>query len=125
MDVDALAGTWRSLLGPSKSWVLFENGTCVVFAEPDGDLTERATELLRKFGPVRVGSSAGDFSVITPDDIPGWVVTSHHPDVLTYVAIDEVDRPDDLTIGLRGRAKRNEDGHSLTVVYVEDARLVG
>ncbi|CAM5725385.1 hypothetical protein SGLAM104S_05595 [Streptomyces glaucescens] len=54
-----------------KSWVLFEHGTCVVVTAPEGDLAERATEILREFGPVHAGSSAGDFGVIDVKDADG------------------------------------------------------
>jgi len=53
---------------------------------------------------------------------PGWVVTGHHSDVLTYVAPDEVSEPTDLTIGLTGRANRDRDGRELQVIHIENKR---
>jgi hypothetical protein len=112
---------WRSIItGDRKSWVLFAQDTCVVLVHPDEDLVTQAVEILRKHGPARAGGPAGDFGVIALDAAPGWVVTGHHPDVLTYVAPDEVGRPDDLAIGLTGRGKRNLDGHELQVGHVKD-----
>ena len=122
---DALIAAWRGIiLGDDKSWVLFENGTCVVLMEPGDDLAEQAIGILKETGPVHAGSSHGDFSTITLEGpIPGWVVTSHHPDVLTYVGPDECDESDgDLVVGLCGRSKRGQDAEDLQVVHVEDNR---
>jgi len=34
-----LIKAWRDTInGPNKSWVLFENGTCVILMEPEADL---------------------------------------------------------------------------------------
>ncbi|MEU9133311.1 hypothetical protein AB0D08_35355 [Kitasatospora sp. NPDC048540] len=123
VNTEMLIEVWQRLLtGPRKSWALFEHGTCVVLTAPDGDLAEQATGILREFGPVHAGSSAGDFGVIDVEDADGWVVTGHHPDVLTYVAPDEPTSPEDVAVGLYGRSKRHQDGTALRVVHVEDRR---
>ncbi|MDR1076704.1 MAG: hypothetical protein LBL59_10605 [Xanthomonadaceae bacterium] len=50
MKILALIRAWReTLTGPDKSWVLFENGICVILMAP-------ATALLKEWGPVHVGS---------------------------------------------------------------------
>lgn len=116
---------WRRIIvGAGKSWVVFAQGTCVVLPNPDPatDLAAAATALLREYGPVHVGSPAGDFDVVTLDPGPGWAVTCHHPDILTYVAPDEVPGGEDLVVGLHGRGKRDQDAHELKVLHVEDAR---
>lgn len=125
MSEHALAGTWRRIIvGDSKSWVVFAHGTCVVLPQPelDVDLAASAVEILREYGPVHVGSPAGDFGTITLDPGPGWVVYGHHNDVLTYVGPGEVADDSDLAVGLYGRGKRDQDGHELQVVHVEDRR---
>jgi len=74
---------WEKIIdNDEKSLVCFANGTCVVMTEPSDQLEIQAVELLKAWGPVQPGSSAGDFSAIYLDDYPGWVVTSHHPDIL-------------------------------------------
>jgi hypothetical protein len=118
-----LVDVWRRIIvGEGKSWVLFEHGTCVILMEPGADLAAQATEILREFGPVYAGSPAGDFTTITLEDHPGWVVTGHHPDVLNYVAPQEAPEATDLTVGLLGRSKRDQDGREPKVVHVEDKR---
>lgn len=91
--------------------------------EPEADLQSQAVELLREYGPVHAGSPAGDFSAINLDNDPGWVVTCHHPDILTYVSVEDAgDDPNDLTVGLLGRSCRDTDGAALEVIHVEDNR---
>jgi hypothetical protein len=116
-----LVDIWRRIIiGEGKGWVLFEHGTCVIFTEPSGDLGEQAIAIMREWGPVAGGSSAGDFSVIGFDDEPGWVVTSHHPDVLTFVPPEDMaEEPSELVIGLLGRAQRGMDAEELTIVHIE------
>jgi methyltransferase (TIGR00027 family) len=117
--MDPIEALRRAVL-PGRAWVLFRNGTYVVFTEATKDMGARASDLLREWGPVNPGSPAGDFAVVSLNDAPGWVVTGHHPDILTYVAPDEApDSPTDLAIGLLGRAKRSLDAEELVVVHEE------
>ncbi len=122
---EKLVGVWREIIvGDDKSWVLFENGTCVILMKPEHDLRSQAIELMKEWGPVHVGSSAGDFSIITLDNDVGWVVTSHHNDILTFVGLDDADDdPTDLLVGLLGRSLRNQDAESLVIIHVEDKRI--
>lgn len=120
----SLASIWRGILAHErKTWVLFSHGTCVIFADATGDVSEEALGIMREWGPVHAGSSAGDFSVIGLDDEAGWVVTCHHPDVLTYVSPDEIGPdPSELEIGLFGRAQRQADAEELRIIHVEEGR---
>lgn len=124
MEGPELIDAWRATVkDPNKSWVLFERGTCVILMNPESDLAGQATDMLREYGPVHAGSSFGDFGTITLDEGRGWVVSSHHNDILTFVGPDEVDpNSDDLVVGLLGRCKRGQDSEDLRVVHVEDRR---
>ncbi len=120
-----LPEVWSHIIqGDTKAWVLFAHGTCVIFLEPQPDLRAQAVALLRQWGPVQVGTPAGDFNVIHLNAHPGWVVTCHHSDILTYVSPEELSGGggDDLIVGLYGRGKRNRDACELEVVHVEDRR---
>ena len=120
-----LIETWRGIIvGEGKSWVLFSHGTCVILTGQTTDLEQQATQLLREWGPVVVGTPSADFDVIELRDDPGWVVTCHHPDILTYVGRDEFEGPtppDDIFIGLAGRSRRGQDADELQVVHIEVA----
>ncbi len=124
MPVDETVEVWRQLVvGKGGSWVLFSHGTCVVLAGAEGPLEQQGIELLKEWGPVAAGSPSGDFSVVILDGLPGWVVTSHHELVNTYVRPDELDDdPAEVDIGLLGRLKRDLDATELVVVHVEDKR---
>ncbi|GAA1458186.1 hypothetical protein GCM10009603_11150 [Nocardiopsis exhalans] len=125
METSALVDAWRRLLiNPHATWVLFEHGTCVVLTEPGEDLRAQAVELLREYGPVRAGTPAGDYGVVHPDTTEGWVVTGHHPDILTYVPPGAVAEESDFAIGAQGRSQRHRDGTELRVVYAQDGRTV-
>jgi hypothetical protein len=124
MEGTQLIEVWQNTVNdPDKSWVLFDNGTCVILLQPQDDLIAQASALLREFGPVHAGSSFGDFSTITLDNGSGWVVTSHHPDILTFVGTHEVSPESaDWVVGLLGRSKRGQDAEELQVLHVEDKR---
>src|SRR6478609_2939466 len=115
-----LVEIWRRTIeGADKVWAIFEHATCVIFADADVEVEKAAVTLLREWGPVHAGSPAGDFSVIELARQPGWVVTCHHPDILTYVDAREFEgEPSELEIGLLGRSLRDRDASELNVLYV-------
>jgi len=116
---------WRDIIQDlEKSWVLFRNGTCVILVQPEGDLAAQAIELMRKWGPVQVATPSADFDIIYLASTPGWVVTCHHKDILTYVGPNEMmsPEPNDILIGLLGRSKRDRDAQELKIIHVEDRR---
>jgi len=118
---------WRKIIiGDNKSWVLFENGTCVILMEPKEDLTAQAIDIMKEYGPVHVGSSSADMRVTKLTNYPGWVVRGHHPDMLNYVSPDELenDNAEDYVVGLLGRSKREEDSKSLNIIHIEDKREI-
>jgi hypothetical protein len=122
---DNLIAIWRGIIqGDSKSWVLFEHGTCVILMQPKVDLAAQAKALLAEWGPVQVGTDSADFDVVELANAPGWVVTCHHPDILVYVPVDDENTAgtSDVVIGLIGRAKRGQDAKELKVIHVEDKR---
>lgn len=113
---------WNQIIiGDDKGLVCFSSGTCVVFVDKPTDIKQSAITLMREWGPVHAGSSAGDFTVIHLED-RGWVVTSHHNDILTYVdpSEGEFDSENDIRIGLYGRSKRNADSEELKIVFVRN-----
>ncbi|MCR9291880.1 MAG: hypothetical protein NXI32_04115 [bacterium] len=114
----------RKILGDDKSWVVFRNGTCVIVNDPQVDLGEHAIALIKEWGPVYPGTPHGDFNTFKSGPTDGWIVTSHHNDIITYVGRSEVDdsTASALSIGLIGRAKRDRDARDCEVVYVQQRR---
>ena len=123
MGVD-YAAVWQNIItgADRKSWAVFQNGTAVIFTEPETDVASQATALMKEWGRVHVGSPAGDFTTIKLKDHPGWVVICHHPDILTYVDPSELTdaAADDITIGYYGRTKRDTDARQLKIIHIED-----
>jgi hypothetical protein len=114
---------WKQLLAHHhKPWVVFAHGTCVILTEPEPDITRQATELIEQW-PAYAGSELGDFGVMSLTDVPGWVITCGHPDILTYLAPEEVEKEEtpDITLGLQGRAKRDQDAHEKRVIFVKSS----
>ena len=111
----------QSINDINKHWVLFEYGTCVIVMQPQGktewELEAQAKALLSEFGPVHVGTPSGDFRTVVLDNDLGWVVTCHHPDILTFVGLEDGE-DNQLTLGLMGRSWRDLDSKELQVIAV-------
>ena len=110
---------WQQMLAEhDKPWVIFAHGTCVILMEPTQDIAQQATELIAQW-PVAAGTDRGDFNIFTPTAVAGWVITSAHPDILTYLAPEEVDREDmPMALGLQGRAKRDQDARERRIIFL-------
>jgi hypothetical protein len=109
-----------------KDWVLFENGTYIIFDDINqiDNIESEAIRLMKEFGPVHAGGPAGDFNVISLNKTEGWVVSGHGYGMYTYVNPSELETnsPDDITIGLFGRSKRNNDGENPKIVYINSSK---
>ena len=113
----------RLAINPAFSdWVLFKNGTYIIFDNADGsfELSAAAIKAIREFGPVSVGGPAGDFEVFYLDETTGWVVGGHGYGMYTYVHPSELASadPSDLEVGLLGRSKRGLDGTDPEILHV-------
>lgn len=105
-----------------KDWVLFENGTYIIFDDVSkiNNIEQEALKLMKEFGPVFTGGSAGDFNVISLTKTKGWLVTGHCYGMYTYVNPNELDSKsyDDITVGLFGRSKRDKDGKNPKIIHI-------
>jgi hypothetical protein len=121
-DTDSLIKIWTKLMdGSTKSWVLFRYGTCVLFEHPVDDLKGEAIRLMKEWGPVQVATPSADFNVLKLIVDPGWIVTCHHPGIITFVGPAELNdtRISDVFIGLTGRSKRASDASELQIIYIQ------
>jgi len=120
-----LVEIWREIfVGEHRSWVLFKNGTCVVLMEPAADLGAQAIELIKKWGRMYPGSEPGHIVAEKLLTAPGWVVSSLHQDILTYVGpeMGADSTADQKMVGMVGRVRRFQDAQDLEIVHVEDKR---
>ena len=124
-DHNDLIETWRGIIqGDSKSWVLFEHGTCVILMQPEDDLAAQAKALLAEWGPVQVGTDLADFNVVKLENDPGlggYLPPPGYP-LNAPADEDEAEEPAEIMVGLMGRSMRDEDAKELKVIHIEDKR---
>lgn len=105
-----------------QDWVLFKNGTYIIFEHADkiSDLESVAQKLMEEFGPVYEGERFEDFDVTDLKNTEGWIVSGHAYGMYTYVSPQELKykKPDTTTIGLSGLRKRDLDGRNPVVIHV-------
>lgn len=105
-----------------QDWVLFKNGTYLIFDNADTilNIKEEAVKEMKEFGPVYAGGQAGDFNVIELKQTEGWIVSGHGYGMYTYVNPAELENknPSDIEIGLFGRSKRDKDGKGPEIIYI-------
>lgn len=123
MTDDSLLDHVRLAINPQfQDWVLFENGTYIIFDNADtvADIKAAAIQQMKEFGPVHVGGPAGDFGLISLNKTAGWLVSGHGYGMYTYVHPNELStkNPTDVEIGLLGRSKRDMDGNEPIILHV-------
>ncbi|MHC0447875.1 hypothetical protein ACWA1F_20885 [Flavobacterium sp. 3-218] len=115
-----------------QDWVLFENGTYIVFDNTDSikDVRNEAIKIMAEYGPVHIGSPAGDFGVTTLKKSEGWSISGHYYGMYTYVHPSEINSStfNESEIGLFGRSKRDLDGKNPNIIHINrkifDVKLV-
>lgn len=122
MEETELIENIKRALNPKVSyWVLFSNGTVIVFDRltKDENIKEKAIKHMKEFGPVWSASEAADFSIVDLVSTKGWFVTGHGYAMYPYVHPQEVSsNPHDVEIGVIGRSKRHKDSEELKIIYV-------
>ncbi|WP_289660957.1 hypothetical protein [Flavobacterium panacagri] len=121
MDSDLILKVKLAINPKFQDWVLFKNGTYIVFDNADiiSDLESEALQLMKEFGPVYAGGSAGDFGTANLGKNKGWVISGHGYGMYTYVAPSEIpEKTNDVEIGLFGRNKRDMDSQNPIVIHV-------
>ena len=126
MNKETLLEHVKLAINPNlQDWVLFENGTYVIFDAVDTipDMEAEAIKLMKEYGPAHAGGPAGDFSVTHLHRTEGWVVSGHGYGMYTYVNPTELSEktPTDVEIGLFERSKRNLDGKNPKVLHINRA----
>ncbi|WP_396637410.1 hypothetical protein [Maribacter sp. R77961] len=126
MPVSLLDNVRLAINPKFQDWVLFENGTYIIFDDVSKikNIEEESIRLMKEFGPVSAGGPAGDFNVTSLNLTKGWTVSGHGYGMYTYVNPKELETnyPNDMTVGLYGRSKRNEDGLNPVIIHVNIAK---
>lgn len=118
---------WKQILKDGEiPWVLFQFGTCVLLPQPQENIESQARDSLKQWGPVKAGTPSNNFGLSALDKSPrGFLVSCHHPDIITYVSQDESKNLGlidglRLHVGTLGRQKRAQDAQLLKVIHIED-----
>lgn len=103
-------------------WVLFANGTFIVFegATADDDIRQQAIDIMTERGEVVPGTSSADFQITRLLHTNGWVMRGDVPNMYVYVQPEELDSdaPTDLEVGMAARVIRQLDHEDLEVMHV-------
>lgn len=105
-----------------QDWVLFKNGTYIIFENADeiSNLESIALKFMEEFGPVYTGERSEDFDVTDLKNTEGWIVSGHGYGMYTYVSPQEIKSKtlDIVDIGLYGRGKRDLDGRDPVIIHI-------
>lgn len=120
---DAHVQTWqRLLLFDPQPWVVFENGTCVLLANPEANLEVQARAVLAADREARRGQASCPMQVKNLNDLPGWVVWGPDPSIWAYVGYAEAGGPDanheDVCRIARARIEKDEEAPK--IIHVEE-----
>lgn len=112
----------KLVIKPNYNWVLFSNGTVVILdkARSEDNVEDQAIALMKQFGPVYAGTSAGDMTIKQFNKPYGWLVSGHGPGIFTYVHPSElqISNPEDILVGIHGRSKRDKDSKEMRIIHV-------
>lgn len=119
-ETDLIKHVTLSINPKFQDWVLFQNGTYIIFENADAidNLKEETIRLIEKFGPVSIGNSSEDFDVTSLNKTEGWIVSCHGYGIYTYVSPQEIKSKNVNQIGLFGRNKRDLDGKNPIVIHI-------
>ncbi|AWK06597.1 hypothetical protein HYN56_21135 [Flavobacterium crocinum] len=104
-----------------QDWVLFKNGTYIIFEQVNeiSSLESEALKLIHEFGPVCKGERSEDFDVTDLKNTEGWIVSGYGYGIYTYVSPQEIkSKKTNTTIGLFGRGKRDLDSKNPVIIHI-------
>jgi hypothetical protein len=110
---------WKALLNDlDVSWVLYENGTAVVF-EGDGEPQERAAQIIEEFRDAPIGSGLADFSVSLVPHLGVWLVRHASGAAFNFVRLGSCYQ--ETAAGLLARELLWEDAAAKCVAHIHRA----
>ena len=104
-----------------KDWVLFENGTYIIFDNIDSipDIQRAAFQHLKEYTPKTVLESNWDFTISDLDETDGWSVYGNGYGIYTFVHSSELSLDaGPMQIGAYAKAKRALDEQRPKVLFI-------
>lgn len=104
-----------------KDWVVFKNGTYIVFDNIDTipDIQEEALQYLSTYRPKTVVEMNWDFSIVDLDQVEGWLVHGNGYGIYTYVHPTELSMSaSPQQISAYAKAKRALDEKNPKILFI-------
>jgi hypothetical protein len=104
-----------------KDWVVFENGTYVIFDNIDTipDIQKAALEHLKAYTPRTVLDSNWDFTISDLDETDGWSVYGNGYGIYTFVHATELSMgASPLQVGAYAKTKRALDEKNPKILFI-------
>lgn len=116
-----LAYVQSAIIPIYKDWVLFENGTYVIFDNIDTipDIQKAALEHLKTYTPKNVLENNWDFTISDLDEADGWSVYGNGYGIYTFVHATELSvGASPLQVGAYAKTKRALDEKNPKVIFI-------
>lgn len=104
-----------------KDWVLFENGTYVIFDNIDTipDVHKAALQYLKKYQPKTAAETNWDFTISDLDQVEGWSVYGNGYGIYTFVHPTELSMgANPQQVGAYAKAKRALDEKNPKILFI-------
>jgi hypothetical protein len=122
VDSKKLLGYVQSAIIPVyKDWVLFENGTYIIFDNIDTipDIQKAAFQHLETYKPKTVLESNWDFTISDLDDTDGWSIYGNGYGIYTFVHATELSMgASPLQVGAYAKTKRALDERDPKILFI-------
>ncbi len=117
-----LLGYVQAAIIPSyKDWVLFKNGTYIIFDYIDTipDIQQSALRYLAQYKPKTIADANWDFTISDLDQVEGWSVYGNGYGIYTFVHPTELSiNPSPQQIGAYAKAKRALDEEKPKILFI-------
>lgn len=116
-----LAYVQSAIIPIYKDWVLFENGTYVIFDNIDTipDIQKAALEHLKVYTPKNVLENNWDFTISDLDEADGWSVYGNGYGIYTFVHATELSvGASPLQVGAYAKTKRALDEKNPKIIFI-------
>ncbi len=118
---ELLRGVQGAIIPLYKDWLIFKNGTYIIFDNADtiADVKISALKWLEHYRPRTTEEQNWDYSITDLDKSEGWAVFGNGYGIYTYVHANELtNNPSAEQIGNFAKAKRAADENYPEIIYI-------
>ena len=106
-----------------KDWVVFENGTYIIFDNIDTipDIQKAALQHLETYRPKTTAEANWDFTISDLDETEGWSIYGHGYGIYTFVHPEELSRDaNPQQVGAYAKTKRALDERNPKILFISN-----